>query len=582
MNIWYFFTCFCLDLLKSNGLLCFIAPNNWNTASGASIMRNKILEETKILDYMDFGNYHVFERADQQAMIFILWKNRQHNDEYLLNYTKISDDSINKQQLVQFLNKTPKLPFAETYETLVNKTALKDKLLTFTNYTNEKLFIKIAKGKIFLQESEISNGINFPHDKVSKKMLNILGSNHSVGDGIFVLSNKELNNIEKKDRILIKPFYTSEKLHRYFADTNNDQWIIYTSSKFKNPIEIMNYPTIKKHLDKYISVITSDNKPYGLHRARNESFFKGSKIISLRKCSNCPTFTYTDFDCYVGAMYNIIKPSNINLKYLVALLNSKLIEFWLRNKGKMQGNNYQIDKEPLLNIPIYKPTAKEETKISNITEKILKLMSSKDYCKNLSKQQAVKQYEEEIDNIVYDLYGLTEEEKLLIDPDRLLSLKFQHKPSSREIVGKIASAKPSLMDNDRAFCYLFDKIALNNGWQKFELPSYWTIGRTIYNYKKDNNIKASVSAPTKSELVNKVDLNNPMLKTYKFEIPKPSIKQIIAKIAEYDDYLFDNDRKLVELFDGIALTNGYNETELPKYWNIIRAMFDYKKESKGE
>lgn len=42
------------------------------------------------------------------------------------------------------------------------------------------------------------------------------------------------------------------------------------------------------------------------------------------------------------------------MKYLTMLLNSKLVQFWLRYKGKMQGNNYQIDKAPLVNIPIVK------------------------------------------------------------------------------------------------------------------------------------------------------------------------------------------------------------------------------------
>ena len=32
------------------------------------------------------------------------------------------------------------------------------------------------------------------------------------------------------------------------------------------------YPNLKAHLDKFIPVITSDNKPYGLHRAREEQF----------------------------------------------------------------------------------------------------------------------------------------------------------------------------------------------------------------------------------------------------------------------------------------------------------------------
>lgn len=158
---------------------------------------------------------------------------------------------------------------------------------------------------------------------------------------------------------------------------------------------------------------------------------------------------------------------------------------------------------------------------------------------------------------------------------------FESKPTTRQIVERLAIFNPSLMDNDRQFCYFFDQIALSNGYYEHELPSYWTIGRTIYNYKKDNNIKADESAPKKSSLVNEVKVNNPLVGVYQFNINRPSIKQIIEKIAEYDDYVLSNDRKLVELFDTIALNNGYSKDSLPKYWNIIRAAFDYKKDNKG-
>lgn len=159
---------------------------------------------------------------------------------------------------------------------------------------------------------------------------------------------------------------------------------------------------------------------------------------------------------------------------------------------------------------------------------------------------------------------------------------FSEKPTTRQIVEKIAKFNPSLMDDDRQFCHFFDLIALSNGYYEHELPSYWTIGRTIYNYKKDNNIKADESAPKKSSLVNEVKVNNPLVGVYQFNINRPSIKQIIEKIAEYDDYALSNDRKLIELFDTIALNNGYMKDSLPKYWNIIRASFDYKKDHKGE
>lgn len=166
--------------------------------------------------------------------------------------------------------------------------------------------------------------------------------------------------------------------------------------------------------------------------------------------------------------------------------------------------------------------------------------------------------------------------------DSLYNNMFKNKLSTKQIVEKLIIFNPSLMDNDRQFCYFFDKIAINNGYTDYELPPYWSIGRAIYNYKRSNNIKADNFAPKKSALVNNVEVNNPLLSVYQFNINRPSIKQIIEKIAEYDDYALCNDRKLVELFDIIALNNGYSKDSLPKYWNIIRAAFDYKKENKGE
>ena len=126
----------------------------------------------------------------------------------------------------------------------------------------------------------------------------------------------------------------------------------------------------------------------------------------MRKCAKEPIFTYTNFDCFVSQSFFVIQSTRINLKYLTGLLNSKLIAFWLSKKGKMQGNNYQLDKEPLLEIPIYKPTEAEATKIADLVEKII-----------LLKQQAkdTTALENKIDELVYKLYELTEEEIKIIE-----------------------------------------------------------------------------------------------------------------------------------------------------------------------
>ncbi|MFT5097466.1 MAG: hypothetical protein ACI9JO_001498, partial [Psychrobacter okhotskensis] len=141
-------------------------------------------------------------------------------------------------------------------------------------------------------------------------------------------------------------------------------WVIYTDSSYKDKNSLDDFPLIKNHLDKFQKIITSHNKPYGLHRARDERFFTGEKILSLRKCVE-PTFTYTNFDCYVSQTYFSIKTDRLSLKFLTALLNSTTMKFWLKYKGKMQGDIFQVDKEPLLGMPI-----KMSSSIEDFSEKV--------------------------------------------------------------------------------------------------------------------------------------------------------------------------------------------------------------------
>ncbi|EAK5830374.1 class I SAM-dependent DNA methyltransferase [Campylobacter jejuni] len=211
----------------------------------------------------------------------------------------------------------------------------------------------------------------------------------------------------KNEKILLKPIFESDNIQKYFVKRYNYFWVIYTNSSFKNPNSMDDYPNLKKHLDKFKKVITSDNKPYGLHRARDEKFFTGSpRIVALRKCVGEPKFSYVDFDCYVSATFYVIKTQRINVKYLTAILNSKLIAFWLKHKGKMQGNNYQIDKEPLLNIPIVTINSKNQKIADELINLVDEILKAKEQDKNAN----TSPLEEKINNIVYKIYNLTEEE----------------------------------------------------------------------------------------------------------------------------------------------------------------------------
>ena len=98
------------------------------------------------------------------------------------------------------------------------------------------------------------------------------------------------------------------------------------------------------------------------------------------------------------------------MKYLTALLNSSLVKFWLRYKGKMQGNNYQIDKEPLLGIPIKKPTS-VEVYVKFIDYILLTLAQEKPLNEHVPNSHISETFEEVIDAIVFELYFPEEFEK---------------------------------------------------------------------------------------------------------------------------------------------------------------------------
>ena len=262
-------------------------------------------------------------------------------------------------------------------------------------------------------------------DVVNKRNIKYLSNkNINVGEGVFVVDKDKFNKISKIERKYLKPIYEPYLMDKYFLNSNNEKEILYiTKNNWKNDA-----PSLLKHLHKYKEIMEQrrENKSgqikyFHLHWARDSRFFeKCEKILSVRKC-NIPTFVFYTDVAYVMMSINIIITYRINMKYLTGILNSKLVAYWLKKQGKMQGNNYQIDKEPLMNIPIHNPTQQQENSIVSIVNKILNVTKQENYLENIDNQNKVKEYEKQIDIMVYKLYELTYEEVLIIDKDFKLS-----------------------------------------------------------------------------------------------------------------------------------------------------------------
>jgi len=420
MDLWYFFVCLGIDKLRENGLLGFIAPNNWITNAGASILRNKIINETVIKNYFDFADYMVFHDASIQTMVFILEKEKP-LQAYNFLYNKLINKNILVDELTSIIMKNQKTDKTQSFNVTINPELMQNQLITFSNSSLNGVLGKIKNsGNYFLTDKNVAQGIVCPQDFVIDKHLEILKNDDiKKGDGIFIINDKEKKRLKfiKKEMSVIKPYYTTNELQRFYGNPNNSLWVIYSDINVRKKIK--DYPNIKAHLDKFKKIITSDFAPYGLHRAREQNFFEGTKIISLRKTPK-PYFTYTEFPCYVSQTYFVIKPNDINLKYLTAILNSNLIYFWLYHKGKKQGEQLQVDKEPLLDIPIVNTT--DKTKQDNLISLVDKMIELKEKEANEKNKQVktllsnqIESVDKAIDKAVYELYNLTDDEIKIVE-----------------------------------------------------------------------------------------------------------------------------------------------------------------------
>ena len=406
MDIWYLFACNGLDLLNKDGILCFIATNNWVTSFGASKLRDKVMKETRICNLVDFGAVMMFESASIQTMIMMFQKDSI-SDDYSFDYRRLNMFKATEKEAIAALYNYENLLGLETFRPIVRRSSYEGKNFTFSR--NGAVLDAIAQNPsvIYLRADEVAQGIVFPQDFLNAKNQRLLGDGYIVGEGVFVLTNGDLVRLEldSTEMEIMRPYYTSEQISRYYSNKQNDLWVIYTGSDFKSPERMRDYPRLKKHIDRFLPILTSDNRPYGLHRAREERFFSRPKVVAIRKSVERPAFAYCDFDCYLSQTFNMIQTSRVDMRYLTGLLNSKLAAYWFKSKGKMQGANFQLDKEPLQQIPIAIPSSSVQNLISELVDYVIFLNIAQSSVSELVSNVVVSQFfEKVIDACVFEVY----------------------------------------------------------------------------------------------------------------------------------------------------------------------------------
>ena len=170
------------------------------------------------------------------------------------------------------------------------------------------------------------------------------------------------------------------------------------------------YPAIKEHLDQFHERISKrqdkGHTPYNLRNCAYHRHFLMPKLIWI-ELSTRGRFAYDDKDIFAEATAFIMTGSSV--KYLCAILNSNLIQWFLGNTAATSGMGVlRWKKQYLSQIPI--PSVPSNESLSTFIQLVDQILWSKDNDPNADTSET----ESKIDHLVYELYGLRTAEKEMI------------------------------------------------------------------------------------------------------------------------------------------------------------------------
>lgn len=416
MDLFYFFFHLSINLSSENGAICFITTNYFLTADGAVELRKDMNLRTTPVLFVNFNEFKIFDSALGQHNIITLLKRGLSEKSCKIidvkaggfyDYSKLFKILYGQDSDSKYLTSDNVFKGEDNFIRISNESGdVKDNLLD-----------KIANGKKVLSEIvQINSGCDITLSKVSPNHIKSFPHiKMSKGQGVFVVSKLEqkslnLNSYENK---LLVPFIKNSNINSYHHVLSSDMLLYVDWKEERNKI-----PNIIKHLNLYKDIALDQKKRYdeptwpwySIHRPREQSLFQSKNKIVVPYRSKSNSFAYSDSTVYSSRdvfYLNCFKIDDENLiKRLLGVLNSKLIYFWLYNRGKRKGETLELYVTPLSNIPVVTPSS--DKFLHNVNKQI-------NHVKN--KGELDLNIQNEIDIEVYREYGLTYQEILLIDKD---------------------------------------------------------------------------------------------------------------------------------------------------------------------
>jgi hypothetical protein len=393
-----------ISLLQEGGIFSYIVANKWIRANYGLPLR-AWLKKQCIEEIIDFGDLQIFQGATTYPCIIRITKSTPH--------TSFEVSQINT---LEFRNLSD---YVKENHYRVNQLALDDKGWSLANERTQALLDKIrakgvplgeyVQGKIYYG---IKTGLNeaFVIDEVTRARL--------IAE-------------DARSADLIKPFLAGRDIKRY-EQPKSDKYLIFT----RHGVNINEYLAIKQYLSQFKDRLMpkpkdwtgeewNGRKPgaYQWYEIQDTidyyEEFEKPKIVYAEIASR-GQFTHEKDNYYYDTTAYIIS-CNDNLMYLIGLLNSRLWTFlFSKTSSEIRGGFFRWKHQYMSPLPIRTidfsdpaDAARHDRMVSLVDQMLSlnrQLKEARTPHEQTGLQRQIEATDGQIDALVYELYGLTEEE----------------------------------------------------------------------------------------------------------------------------------------------------------------------------
>jgi len=512
--------------LKNGGKLGFIVQNRFLKTNYGKGIRSIILKTCKINQVIDFGDTRIFADATNYPCIIILERCRNvknsSKNTFLFVEIKNGVSEISSRELIKKLHKpTEHTDLFNTYE-------IRQGMLSQESWM-------LSEGRLSdIIEKLLRSDAYVPLNDISKEIFQGITIGGEFGEKIYVVNHDTIikHSIERN---ACKKVLKGRDVERWRISWDG-RYIIYPYDSQGNLINLDEYPNLSKYLHKFYDKLQGrklDGKYieewgkgwYSLWRERDPNLLSKPKIITPR-ISDINRFALDENgDFYImDSCVAIIPKKSVDMKYLLGILNSKLMFLIITKMSTfVQGRYYSFTRVYLERLPIKLPKTKEDEKIAlEIIKRVEKILNK------VKIEQRINTFPDEY---IRKYRKLGKEFDLILikfkSSHKMLSPKIERNLEGTEFAVIIGKEKPIIVDSEVKAKYI--QIALSGK-----------------NVKKNDVIRIIIpkSNDIVEEILRRYEKDKKELEREPISKLENEIDQLVYRLYELDD----NDIKIIKTF----------------------------------